>query len=268
MTTTSALLSDNLADDATVTASSWIISAPPSRLQNAHTSRRWQGSSGATEYVLATWTTAQSIDVIELLKCAKLVSGIESAMTSAAIVRVRVSSVDLTGAAGDLYDSGISPQLVFIDEAYESLAVFLAAPVSAKAVRIDLTEAGAEAIKAGRLVIGLKDTFSINYSYGWAFGFNDLSRITRSAGGQTFIDREITYRVLNVNFEYLDETERYDFIIETERLNGLSSDVLFITNIATTHPSRDSVWGLVQDMSPATQSFTFFSKSYSIQERL
>jgi hypothetical protein len=268
MSNRAAIVRDNLADAATVTASSWLISAPPTRLQNAHTERRWQGELGDTEFILATWSTAQSIDVIELLKCAKLVAGVEEVMTSAAISRIRVSSVDLTGVAGDLYDSGLSPQTLFIDEAYESLAVFLPAPVSAKAVRIDLTEAGAEAIKAGRLVIGLKEVFSISYAYGWGYGYADPSRVQKSAGGQTFVDKEKTYRMLNVTFDFISTTEFYDFVLETDRLNGLSTDILFITNIASTNPSRDSIWGLVQDLSPGTEpSFERHSKSYTIEER-
>jgi hypothetical protein len=266
MTNRAAIVRTNLADAAAVTASSWLTTALPSRLQNPHTLRRWQGTSGSSEWISATFSTNQSIDSIALLKCAKVVSGVESTMTEAATVRIRVSSVDPTGVAGDLYDSGAITNV--IDSQYECLVKLLSAPVSAKAVRIDLTET-ADALEAGRLVIGLREQLSWNFAYGAAYGFGDNSRLRKSAGGQTFVDRDDKYRVLSVTFEMLQESERYDLIQEIDRLNGISDDILFITNPDSTELPRDTLWGLIKDMNPPTQPyFDIWQKSYQIEERL
>ncbi len=72
----SAILYENIADTAVITASSWIAAAPPSTLQNPHVTRRWKGTSGATEYILASWSAPQSIDTIALLGLATIDDGV------------------------------------------------------------------------------------------------------------------------------------------------------------------------------------------------
>jgi hypothetical protein len=61
-----AILHENLADDGTVTASSWIAAAPPLMVQNPHVSRRWKGNDGDGEYLLLSWESAQTFDTIAL----------------------------------------------------------------------------------------------------------------------------------------------------------------------------------------------------------
>lgn len=262
----SAVLYQNLADDGEVTASSWIASAPPSTLQNVHVTRRWKGSNGAAESILITWPSAQSIDTIALFGCAVIGSGVERVMSAAASSRIRVSSVDLTGLGGDLYDSGNVAGA--IREEYGALVSLRPAALSARAVRIDLSESGVDAIMAGRVVIGLRSAFTLNFGYGWAFGYDDLSRRRKSVGGLSFVDRDDRYRVLNLNYESLDQTDRYAHVHEIDRLNGISRDVLFVTDSASTQLDRDSIWGLIQDMSPPTQpNLAYFNKSYRIEER-
>lgn len=262
----SAILYQNLADDGTVAASSWIAAAPPSVLQNAHVTRRWKGNNGAAEYISVTWPTAQSIDTIALFGCAVVDVGVERVMSAAASSRIRVSSVDVTGLAGDLYDSGNVAGA--IREQYGALVSLRPAALSARAVRIDLSESGVDAVMAGRIVIGLRSAFTVNFGYGWAFGYDDLSRRRKSVGGLSFVDRDDRYRVLNLTYESLDQADRYAHVHEIDRLNGISRDVLFVTDSASAQLDRDSIWGLIQDMSPPTQpNIAFFSKMYRIEER-
>ena len=196
-----AVLYDNLADIGTVTASSWIAAAPPATVQNAHVSRRWKGSNGSAEHLLLTWDSEQLVDTIALLGLAVIAAdGGERTMSETASCRLRLSSADLTGLAGDVYDSGTVSG--GIRAAYGALVELLAVPVAARAVRIDLAEAGVEAVMAGRLVAGLRSVFAVNFSYGWSFGYLDLSCKSRSAGGLTFVDRQDRYRVLDLRFEF------------------------------------------------------------------
>jgi hypothetical protein len=258
---------ENLADDGTITTSSNIAAAPPSFMQNAHTTRRWQGRNGASESILLTWSTAQSIDTIGLFKCAGIFSSAQRNLSSVATRRIRISSVDTTGLAGDLYDSGTAAGS--ISESYGQLIALRPAPVSAIAVMIDLSEVGAEALLAGRLVIGLRSQFSINFGHPWEQGYNDLSRLKKSAGGQTFIEQDDTHRVLNVNFDWVEETDRYAFVHETDRLNGIKKDVMFIVDPDSSDLGRDVIWGLMEDLNPPSNPFSnIYSKSYRISERL
>ena len=155
-----------------------------------------------------------------------------------------------------------------IREAYGALVRLLAAPVSARAVRIDLSEGGVEAIMAGRLVVGLRSPFTLNFGYGWSYGYSDMSRRRKSAGGQTFVDRDDRYRVLDLTYKSLSAADRYGHVHEIDRLNGISRDVLFMTDTDSAELDRDSIWGLVQDMSPASQpNSAYFQKTYRVEER-
>lgn len=260
----------NLADEGTVTASSAVTSAPASLLQNVHRNRRWSGRNGDTEWILLTWPVAQSLDVVSLFGCAGLFDDTLKTLTAATVARVRVSSVDLTGVAGDLYDSNIAGLgSGAVKEEYGALVALMPAPVSARAVRIDLSHAGADAILAGRLWAGLGNTFAVNFSYGWSFGYGDQSRRKKSDGGQTFVYRDEKYRVLRLQFGSLKDTDRYGFVHEADRLNGLSDDVLIILDPTSTDLTRDTVAGLVTDLSPPTKpNRSFFAKLLSIEERL
>ena len=86
-----AILYRNLADaefGGAVTASSWIATAPPSRLQNPHTLRRYKGRNGAAESILVTWATPQTFDSIGLMKAAVTVGDTTRVMSSAATRRI------------------------------------------------------------------------------------------------------------------------------------------------------------------------------------
>lgn len=261
------LLWRNLADEGTVTASSWIPSAPPTMLQDAHTTRRWQGEGGTSDYLVASWPAAQIIDTVVLLRCAKLVDGEELPMTAASTTRVRLSSVDTTGAAGDAYDT--TATIGAVREEYGALVVLLETPVSAVAVRVDLSEPDAEAVMAGRLIVGRRVKPSINFSFGWAYGWADLSRRRSSAAGLTFVDREDRVRTLNLSFDWLTSGERWGVAHDIDRVCGTSRDILIITNQASTELDRDTVWGLLNDQSPPVQPFRgVYKKSYQLTERL
>ena len=265
----SAILYENMADPengANVTASSWIAAAPPSLLQNVHVSRRWQGNNGGQEYVLCTWDSSASIDTVGLFGITGVFDGTESFLTDAATTRLRISSSDPLGLAGDLYDSGDESDQ--ISDAYGVYIKLLPEAVEARAVRIDFGEASASALSAGRLVIGTRNTFTYNFGIGWSFGFNDLSRKRKSAGGLSFIDKDDRYRVVNLTFEALTSEDRYGFVQTIDRLNGVSTDVLMILDEASDRLDRDCIWGLIQDMAPPSQpNIWLFKKSYQLEER-
>src|SRR5262245_30302252 len=126
-----AIIHTNKADDATLSASSFIAAAPPSMLQNHHVSRRWKGRLGDTEWLLADLGSLQSIDTIALSGCQYIDADDNQVnMTSAAITQVRVATVDNTGEAGDAYDSTSAAGR--ISEAYGALVIHLATPVTGR----------------------------------------------------------------------------------------------------------------------------------------
>lgn len=262
-----AMMIRNLADEGSISVSSSYASAPGSRLQNQHTTRRWKGRNGAAEFILVTWPTAQSLDYIGLERCAVVESGVLRAMSTAATTRVRVSSVDLTGEAGDVWDSTIAAGRVRAE--YARLALLRPAPISGKSVLIELSESGVDAVLAGRLVIGLVSRFTINFSHGWGDGYEDLSRIKTTYAGLDFIERDERRRVLNIPFESLVETDRNAIVREVGRLNGQSSDVLFVIDENSAQLDRDSVWGRIVDANPPRQpNPAYFAWQFELKERM
>jgi hypothetical protein len=260
-----AIVYENLADAAEVSASSWIAAAPPERLQNHHTTRRWKGRNGDTEFITAAFAAAQQVDFVALLRCAGVFDGEQRALSAAAFSRVRIAS-GTDPLLGDLFDNTSAAGR--ISEDYGALIALMPTPVSARSLRIDLSEAGAAALLAGRLVVGLRSTFALNFSYGWSFGYADLSRKRKSAAGLTYVEHDDRYRVLNLTFD-MEEADRYNIVHEVDRLNGWSRDLMMVIDHESSNLARDCVWGLANDLSPPTQpNPIFFSKQFSIEERL
>lgn len=69
-------------------------------------------------------------------------------------------------------------------------------------------------------------------------------------------------------FNSVIEDDLNGIVREVDRENGLSRDVLFVIDENSGEPDRDSVWGLIKDMSPPTQpNLAYFAKRYAIEER-
>ena len=242
---------DNLADDATISASTQVLLTPVANLQNPHIARKWRSTSTA-DYFVADLLALTSIDTVSVIGL------------TATTIRIRISSVDSSGSAGDLYDSGV----VAIDQDYLQYIAVLGAPVSGRYVRVDLANSVEAYVEAGRAVIGLRTAYTYNFGFNWQRAYVDPSIRTKTRGGQTQVSNENTYRTLDVTFEWVTVEQRNGFVETIDRVNGLKTDILFMTDTASTNMARDSVWGLITDLTPVTQPFfDIYSKQYKIEER-
>lgn len=247
-----ALLYQNLADAATISVSSQLVTAAGSLVQNVHVARKWRSES-AGDWLLADLGALVSLDTVAVIGL------------TATGYRVRLSSSDPTGAAGDVLDTGT----LSVDQAYLQAIALLDAPGSARYLRVDLTNSSGTYVEAGRLVAGLRNLFEINFSFGWSIGYVDPSIATKTRGGQTQVSREQSYRQVSLSFESMRPTDRYSFVEDADRLNGIKDDVLLILDEDSTELPRDSIWGRVVDLTPVGQPFfDVFSKEYRIEERL
>lgn len=250
----------NLSDAGSVAASTAIVAAPASTLQNPHVARKWRGTNGDTEFIRTSALTG--FDTV-------LLRGLN--LTSAGTTRVRVSSADSSGQAGDVFDSHEITGLV--DEAFGTLLVLLPALVDGF-VLIDMQEPGADVIEAGRLCVAPRMEFSVNFSWGWSEQWIDRSRETESRGGQSFIDPDVTYRSWNMQFGNLSRTERA-VIQQLDRLNGTKRDFLMIKDTDSDTFGPDSLWGRVKQIDPILQPGGYrvdggliSTKSFQMFERL
>ncbi|KUL94330.1 hypothetical protein DK26_15065 [Bosea sp. WAO] len=248
----------NLADASAISASSFAQLTPPTMLQNPHVARKWRGTAGAAEHVTVDLGAVVTIDCVALM-------GVN--LSEAGISRIRASSADSSALDGAAHDSGAASGR--IDPRYPQLIHLLPAPVSARYLRIDLEEPAAAFVEAGRLFVGLTEQLRINFAYGWDRAWVDPSRVTKSRGGQSYIDRADPYRLLNLTFGHLDEAQRYGLVEDIDRVCGKHTDILMLTDPTSPALARDSVWGRMEDVSPVGQpTYATFSKTYRIEERL
>ena len=246
----------NLADAGMITASSQKLLAPPSLLRDPHVLRRWRGNNGASDYFVVDLLGLKSVDTFGVFGLT---------LSAAGTIRVRASSADSSGAAADVYDSGA----VTVDTLYNSFVGLMSSSALARYVRVDLSDPGADQVEAGRIFVGLREEFAINFKYDWNVQWFDRSTRTKTRGGQTQVFADNCYRVADITFDFLSPDQRYGLIESIDRINGLRTDILMIMEPNAANMAQRSIWGLVQDITPVSQSFfDVFSKQYKIEERL
>jgi hypothetical protein len=243
----------NLADAATLTASSQALTMPAANVQSAHVGRRWRSLSATSEILTFQWSSDQTIDTLAVFG---------TTMTAAGTVQFT-----LKDSLANVLDS--SSALV-VDSNFDSNIRLLGAPITnVRFLVITFSDPSASYIEAGRVFAGARSSFGTNFSYGWQYGWTDRSIRSKTRGGQTLIFRDNSFRTLDVSFNFLTSDERNGFVESIDRVNLASTDVLFITDTASANLPRDSIWGLITDQSPVVQPyFDRFAKKYSIEERL
>jgi hypothetical protein len=249
---------------AAVSATSQELLMAASNLLTPHAEERWRSKSGADAFV-CDLGSPKALDTVA-------VRGVTAG--AAATVRVRVSSSDASGLAGDLYDSSAGPAASF-DADYDAIVALLAEPVTGRYVRVDIADPGAAYVEAGVAFVALRWAFTTNFSYGWQVQWVDRSTTQESRGGQTLTWRDNRYRKLQLDFKFVTAAERYGVVERIDRDNGLCDSVLVIIDTASANLARDSILGVSIDVTPVVQpdpvfdgDGPLFSKSYQIKERL
>lgn len=236
----------NQADTAALSVSSQLLLAPIARLQDPHIGVRWQGLSGR-DWFVADLGAVQRIDCVRVMGL------------TATTARIRYSTVDPT--VGNVADTGVLP----VNQ--ELLTLTDIRSVQARYVRVDLT--APDYCAAGRLYIGTLERFGVNFGWGWSRKWVDPSTRKKTDGGQTRVNRRDKYRVFALSFEFLTDAEANGFVDAIDRINGLCDDVLLIADQDSDDIERDSIWGLMTDLTPAAQLFLDrWTKSYTIEQRL
>ena len=172
-------------------------------------------------------------------------------------------------AFGDLHDATFDATDAAYDTDYGAFILPLAAPISARYVRLDITDGPASYVEAGRLFVGLREAFDYNFAPGAAVTWTDRSRKTVSAGGQTLIFRDNKVRSAELNFEWVSAEQRYGLVETIDRVNGQSIDVLLILDTDSDNLARDSIFGLISAPTPNLYGpiSDIFARAYRIEER-
>lgn len=246
----------NVADAGLLFASTQELTMPVQLVQNEHVARRWRSLSAPASLVVDL-LAASAIDTVALMGLTMGANG---------TARVRVSTLDATGAAGDAFDGAVTP----VDPDYGTHVEIIPAPVTGRYVRIDLADPDGAYVEAGRLFVGTRTVFAYNHVYGWSRGWTDRSTNTKTRGGQTQVLRDNSFRSFDLTFDFVTEAQRDAMIEAIDRDNGMHTDVLLIRDPDADNLARESLWGLVSDLTAVTQPtfFDVYSKQLKIEERL
>lgn len=236
----------NLADDANLSASTQVLLAPITRLQDPHIGVKWQSLGGADWFVVDLGAMT-SVDVCRVMGL------------TADTIRICYSTTDPT--LGDVFDTGA----LAVNQAF--LTHTDIRTVTCRYIRVDLTSG--TVCEAGRVFVGTLESPRINFGWNWTRKWVDPSDRKKTEGGQTRINRRVKYRVFSVTFGFLSGAEASGFTDDIDRINGMTDDVLFIAKPDSTNLEQDSIWGLMTDLSPIAQQFIdIWSKPISIEQRL
>lgn len=256
-----ALLTDNHALTGLVSASSQALAMPASSLLTPHPSERWRSLKPEAFFVL----DKGGLRIGDTVMVKGLTIGPN------ATLRLRLSSTDSDGAAGDVYDSGlIANGSINLDRDYYAATWVLPSPAAWRYTRVDISDPDADAVEAGCIVDGLREAFAYNFSYGGSMQFVDRSRVATSAAGMSLVWPDNWYRKIDFNFEWVTPEQRYGLIERMDRVNGRRLNVLLIVDTGSPNLARDSFYGLITDLTPSTfaQAVEIYGKQLRIDERL
>ena len=126
-------------------------------------------------------------------------------------------------------------------------------------------------LQAGRLIEVPAYQPTMNYANGVEFEFVDESRVTKSRGGQTFVDEVEKFRRMRFYLINLPEDEIFGNVFNSlDRIKGISKDVLVIPQ-----PSEPTTWitqniyGRISATAPIVNSaLTFYGRQIEIEEMI
>ena len=276
----------NRADEATLTTGSQVASLPVTNLQDRQIVKPWRTTTTATAstWVRAAFTQPQVVGVVALIR---------HNFSQGSRWRIRVG--DDPSFATAAYDSGwvdvwpqfeefgalpwgvfqwggLVPQEVAAQitlSAYHLLPL----PVVAQQLRIDIDDASNPAgyLQAGRLVAGPAYRPSRDMLYGWSIGFEDPSVVSKSRGGQTWIDVQERFRVLRFTLSNLNETEAFGNVFDyLFRRKGSAGDVLVIPRADKPDQYHNqAIYGRLRTLEPLTNPyFESFETNFEVEELL
>jgi hypothetical protein len=256
-----ALVLDNLALGAAVAASSQVLTMPASKLLTPHPSERWRSLSSADWFVVDAGISISGDTV--------MIGGLTC--SADATLRLRMSSIDATGAAGDVFDSGaVSDGDPRFDVDYRSFVALLDAPAAWRYLRFDIADPGAAYVEAGFVLEGLREEMEVNFTPGGTVQYVDRSRVSPTSSGLTLVWTDNHFRRVDLSFPWVEETQRYGLIERLDRACGRRSNVLLITEPDASNLPRASFYGLMTDLTPVTFGvlFDLFGKQLRLDERI
>ena len=281
MPTNMIISSTNYSDSGTLTVDNAVGTLPITNLQDRQIVKIWRNSQ-TTAQIDMDFGQGRIVDFVALIK---------HTISQTGKIRYRLSNV--SDFSSTEYDSGLIDAWPVVEEfgtlpwgvfswggylnitiaAQYTISSFnvLTSPVQARYLRIDISDPDNTDgyLQAGRLIAGPAYKPSINYANGVQFEFVDESRITKSRGGQTFVDEVERFRRIRFELINLPENEMFQNVFNAiDRLRGVAQDILVIPQ-----PDEPTTWitqniyGRIAQTQPITNSaLTYYGRMIEVEE--
>jgi len=261
---------DNLADAATITASSQVDTLPIERLQTRTIADIYRAGSG-TAHLVADLGALRTVGYVGFLGHNMGSQG------GADTWRVRLSTADSTGAAGDAHTEAAGTVGLYADtrtamqrfeaEPFGRAHRFLAAPVSARYVRIDFAMAALPYVQGGRLVVMNPWEPSRGFSFGAAWDPDHGSRRLKTKGGQVYVDDGYFQRRLQFTLGAATQAEAFGQLEPLDMLAGMHGQVLVCLNTQSAYLDSVTLYGEVESRTPMEWAdLPRFRRAYVVAE--
>ena len=228
-----------------LTGSSALATLPVANLQTQRLGQPWRGQPGVTSaWLVADFGAAKSIGAV-------LLAGTN--LSPAATWRIRLSSSDASGAAGDVLDSGMVA--AGVDVRFRLALLVLATDRAGRYLRLDLADATLPWLEAGRLAALALWRPRRNFAFGLQRGLNDLSKVARGEAGDVFALRGAVQRTLTLSLQAVFRDELVADVEDLLRSAGLTDDVLVCLDPASGNLGFESIWGTMEQL-PAWEQLT------------
>jgi hypothetical protein len=242
-----------------ITSDSEIATLPAVNVGTLQIAEIWKTQPAITAaYLLIDLGASVSIGVVTM---------INTNQTATGTWRIRVSTADATGVAGNALDTGVIN--AGVDIIYKKAVKVLTTPVTGRYLRLDLSDAAVTFISVGRVAALTVFVPTYNYSPNAQLFYRDWSRRFNGDDGSAWAFRGSLQRGMLFSLPATTDAERTTHGEALIRATGMSQDMLIVRDQASTNLGRDSIWGLMEEM----PVWSLFVNNYSnivfkIMERL
>lgn len=244
---------------AAITASSALATLPATNLATAQPGQVWRTAPATTSaHVLVDLGASRAIGAVLL---------VNTNLTATATWRIRLSTVDATGDAGDALDSGTVA--AGIDPIYRKAVWLPASPGTGRYLKVNLSDAAVSEIEAGRLAALTLWRPVRNYRFGARRPFRDFSKTFTADQGQVWTLRGPLQRGLDFTLPAVTDAETDGTVEELIRESGRWNDVLVVKDPDSANLGRDSYWGPLEDLpAPEKIAHGWHSLAFRVMDRL
>lgn len=248
---------NNRIDIGLVDAGSREPTLPTSNLQSRHVAKPWRSLAGTSTFLRCDFGASYSI-------AGTAIMAINT--TSAATYRVRLSTVDATGVAGNAYDSGTISSYVI--SPVKKIFVHLFTAASGRYLRIDITDTSLSYLQAGRWFAGTVWQPGKTQAMDWEWLWDETTRADMSDAGQEWVERGVSRRGITFSLPYIGYAEMLANWESLASIAGQREDVLVVAD--TGDVPEASLWGRVQTPYGISHPAPAFRRTSSItvMERL